>query len=553
MNNLFLENTEKFREVFLDLTSTSYKKLGLIEFTDDGLVNISTSFTGPSLFASKINSKLYLYDSEAYAYSTCKNLGYEMDERAVVRILFSDNLCARPAHLAIFKNLYRCPPGAKIRFSTDSVICSPRFNELSCSKYELLPNILNGMVDEIYTMATAGNQSPRLLFSGGLDSLLIGSIMKSRAQHAVRGFHLLYHGLVSRTTAIVTSLARQLNARITLIESGNAILDQPSTITLKKLLSSGIGGLANIKNYYYYENLSNQTSNENVLLITGQNADTLLCLDHKFPSTQLILWERVIPTLKTISHRYNLYSRSRKLVTDQDQVITCINNLRVNGSSVSISEHGDTSDEFGCYVETFLEKHFNDDYMGFLMANSSQFIGYSELAIEKIIRWYRTCGNVELNYDGYERGMGAERHVFFNHPKFIVYSLNTKLDWKEIVLVKPRFSSLVKEYTGISHRQAVVNAILKFLPTLIKRKFKIAIGQKEKQDSSFFSVNEFIEKEGILEDLYNLIGCISDNKINGRLISILNSIQSGADLSQRDTAVTLKLLNLYFTIGHNAK
>jgi len=548
VESLLLGEKVSFRQIFLDLTNSSYTKIGLVEILENDFVKVSTSFTGPSLFVSKLNDELYIYDSEARAYEKCAKSGYEIEEQVFIRMLFSDNLCARPAHMSIFKGLYRCPPGATIRVQGNNITCSPRFDELLDKKQGVLSDILIDMMDETYSLAASCNKKPRLLFSGGMDSLLIGSIMKLRGELNIKGFHFLYHNLVSRTTAIAIKLSNQLKINISLIGANAFSLEDSSVEGFKRLFSSGTGVLASVKNYFYYENLSNQASDENILLITGQNADTLLTLDHKFPSTQLLLWERLLPTFKTVPHRYDLYLRSRQMTKNEDEVITCLNSLRAKGSSTSISEHGDTSDEFRSYIESFLATHFNDDYLKLLVDNPSQFVGYSELAIEKVIRWYRTCGNVELNYDALERGLGLERHIFFNHPKFIVYGLNNQFSWKDIFFVKPRFARLVKKFTRIRHRRTVVIAVLSFLPFLLKRKFN-NLSDQHNEVSEGDWLTDFIMARGILIDLYQLIECVNDDRIKHRLNEILKKIEEKTLSSSADTKVALRLVNLYFSIG----
>ena len=542
-----------FREAFLDLTCNSYSKLALIEKGIEGRVEISTSFTGPSLFASQLDGNLFVYDSESSAYVGSHSKGNEIDEVAFIRMLFSDNLCARPASLSLFKGLYRCPPGATITVDHLSITCRPRFNELRLSGPSTLSGVLDDMVNETYSVADASNKRLFLLFSGGMDSLLIGSVMKSKSKTALSGIHLLYHNLVSRTTAIATSLADQLSFDISYIESASLRNGKIPPGRLKKLFSSGTGVLASIKNYFYYESLAEQFSAKDVLLVTGQNADTLLSLDHKFPATQLLFWERIIPTISTMSHRYGLYVKSHTMLSDESQVIACLNKLSFTGSSTSISEHGDTSDQFGCYVESLLKDHYEADYLGMLKANSSQFVGYSELALEKVTRWYRTCGNVELNYDGLQHGLGAERHVFFNHPKFITYGLNSIFDWKDVVFVKPRFSSLVKKLSGISHRRAVTTAVLKYIPSLLKRKLVVSNSDDANVVVEGPFLSNLVREEALLDGLTRLVESVSDSKIRINLLETLKKIESRAELNLKESKVILRLLNIYYAISGDLK
>ena len=250
-----------------------------------------------------------------------------------------------------------------------------------------------------------------------------------------------------------------------------------------------------------------------------------------------------------MSHRYGLYVKSHTLLSDESQVIACLNKLSLTGSSTSISEHGDTSDQFGCYVEALLTDHYEDDYIGMLKANASQFVGYSEFALEKVIRWYRTCGNVELNYDGLQHGLGAERHVFFNHPKFITYGLNSIFGWKDVVFVKPRFSSLVKELSGISHRGAVTAAVLKYVPSLLKRKLVSSYSDGVDLVLEGPYLSNLVREEELLDGLTGLVESVSDSKIRTNLLETLEKIESHVELNVKESKVILRLLNIYYAMS----
>jgi hypothetical protein len=380
---------------------------------------ISRSTTELSLYYIFSDHEIVFSEDEFSLVSPTTKLNVD----AVARYLGSDNLVSQAPFSTIFRGLGRIPPGAHTTITGSSIIHQPTNFLTTKSTEKVLP-------DHFLFPDTNGS----LLFSGGLDSSIFLAV-----NPAVKNlYHLNYHGEGSRTNQIAKKVAEYFGKKIIEI---NADFNNFSITDYCEALSKGITGIQSPSQYCFNLSLKQALSDSKTeYLVSGQNADTMLYVDHYHAPTQLILHERFMPTARGLMSRHRVWWRTSK--SDLEAV------------KLALSEHMGAPNEIQASIIRAFRGQFKDQYIDLVLPDMPP------LAALKLIRWYRGSASVNDNFNLLKRQTGINRIAGLHHTKFLPTSINLVPSAMNLIFTKVELAKLFREVAGIGHRELVTRGIL---------------------------------------------------------------------------------------------
>jgi len=341
---------------------------------------------------------------------------------AVLRYLYADNLVASSPFQSIFKGIHRIPAGAMQNGGKGDGLILGSGIDFHVSKPLSL---------DAFKLPDDGSS---LLFSGGIDS----SLLLACNPWVKSLFHINYHGNGSRTHEIAKAVAKKFKRNLVSIDPA---IDDFNLENYEKILGFGLTGIQSPLQYCFNLELKRQVDKiGGGALLSGQNADTMLYVDHYHPPTQLILHERLSGVISGVSKRKRLWGNFNRGLLDS--------------TKYGLAEHLDGSNKF---QEAIIAKHGSammEEY------NVMDFRGAKDLVLLKLIRWFRGCASVNDNFLILEMQTGLKRKAALNKQDFINAALSLKPAVSNYFLPKTELSIILKQVSGIHHRSVVLEAIL---------------------------------------------------------------------------------------------
>jgi hypothetical protein len=356
------------------------------------------------------------------------------------------------------------------------------------------------------------DKNASLLFSGGLDSSLFLAVN----QNINNLYHINYHGEGSRLYYVAKHIANYFNKEIIEIDLdyNNFSFDE-----YYKCLSLGITGIQNPTQYLLQLSLKKKINNPQVeYLISGQNCDTMMYIDHYHAPTQLILHERINSTLLEIYRRYQIWMNTR----DSD----------IDEAKINLCEHITTQNKYQIEFSHIFNNCFKEQYKDLVLPN------VSNLSALKLIRWYRGSASVNDNFNTLKLQTGINRIAGLHHTEFIRSALYTKPSLWNLIFCKVEIADLFKKISGIDHRKLVTEAILKNSYTLSKTKKHRAINLSKIRKFNYDVTRELYEiRKKSIQDLMNRIN-------HPALSNLLNSVKSKKTLTNEEISIIHRIANL---------
>ena len=469
-------------------------------------------------------SSWQIFSTEKSYLNYCFKSHYQLDNLSVIKYLYSDNLCNRFIFAGFFVNSIRVPSGITLLLNSESGIKVQK-TFLAASNAEFANTSLLNLIQD----RSKNLDSAALLFSGGLDSALIKSVDTKR-----QSFHLDYHGMHSRTGIIIRKF-KGMWPNISVVDQKPYL----SSETIKPYLCCGIGAFGSLEQLSYQTALSEKLNSYKIdRVITGQNADTLLCVDHYLPATQETGIRRYIKFKRSNRLRKNILNFSP--VWSVDDFLKKAGNMpglfgfgEHKGKSVNLSE-STLKEIYAREVAEYQEIAKNVLHGG----NSVHF-----LKMTKILRWFRTCTNAVDNYKNAYHATGIKRILFYISTEIMTRLINSSES--EVTPRKPKFllEEAFKNRTGRDFRFMIEIWILLSSGRLLWNKLRFF----RKRDK--FRVNIDVLMSNLVDvdefkDFYRVR--LQSNSIRNEILNNLTSIQADTKLQNLDVA-QLRLLILYLT------
>ena len=460
--------------------------------------SVSRSIKDTSLYYSFLGDEILSSEDESALVTPTTKLNVA----AVARYLVSDNLVSQSPFSTIFSDVLRIPPGTETTLDgfrvthrpADSIIC--KSDEKVLREHFLFPD-----------------QNASLLFSGGLDSATFLAVNPD-VKHL---YHINYHGEGSRLSHVAREVAEYFGKN--LIEV-NANINDFSMIDYCDALSEGITGIQSPSQYCFSLSLNRSLSDPKTeYLVSGQNCDTMLYVDHHHAPTQLILHERFMPTIRGLMKRHRVWRGTSE--SDLEE------------TKFALSEHmGAPSEIQKCVIKDFTEQ-FKDQY------NELSLPDMPRLAALKLIRWFRGSATINDNFELLRKQTGVKRIAGLHHTKFLPSAIQLVPSSMNLIFCKTEIARLFHDVAGIRHRKLVTHGILKNIRHLsISRDNRAeALNQTRRFDDEI--VRElFDRRRDSVVDLLDEVGCPI-------FIEFLKTVEKKSSVFTPDTlSLVHRLINL---------
>jgi hypothetical protein len=355
-----------------------------------------------------------------------------------------------PHELTGFSNITRIAPGLNYDMENksfryigerpqDLFWTSDNEDAVESFKYKLSESVTNSDADAI-------------LFSGGIDSLLLAILDKSKRP-------LFHFNNDPIQKMIASALAMYLDRPLEIVEPEKFdVSDLQLALKLRK---------NNLGHYLPWNNgatFSKKTFNKK--LISGQHADTLLMVDTFAPginSHGLYWYARMFSSAnKRAAHTLKFLGNANDKVKMLNKTINSYN----EHVELSASGQQNLSPLDNKTVKALVE---NEIY------GHSEFVKYA-----KLIKDYRFCINANRIYSDVERVTGYERELIYYQPEIRMDLINYLPGVKDCFNPKHLFYNIVKEY-GIDYytfKKKLLN------PIINSRYFITRLLQKQKHHQS---------------------------------------------------------------------
>lgn len=429
-----------------------------------------------------------------------------LNRTAIVRYLSSDNLVSCSPFQTIFEDVRRIPPGAVLRdCSDDKMQLSNDFDFTINERLSAKHFVVN-------------KQNSSLLFSGGIDS----SILLACNPWLQALYHINYHGKGSRTNEIAKFIAELFGRELISVDPA---IDEFDLEEYVRILGHGLTGIQSPLQYCFNIELKKQ-----VLLrgggdlLSGQNVDTMLYVDHYHPPTQLILHERIPSIISGVKKRIKMWGRFDSTLLD--------------ATKVALMEHLGQDNEF---QQAVLKKYRFALHREF---DSLAFPSIDNLALLKLIRWFRGGASVNDNFKILQAQTGLSRVAALNNKDFINCAIAFKPERKNYFFCKAELSLIFKEITGLNHRTAVTRAIVESSTRLAQTKTERASILESYRDFNHRIITQLFRQRK--ESLAHTISAIDVDFLSDRYKNLLRS----DSFSLEDYVLIHKLINLDIFINN---
>ena len=478
-----------------------------------------------SKYAVKQKETWIVFESEKDYFRFCTLGKYKLDNLSVIKYLYSDNLCNRFIFSGFFVDSIRIPSGLSVEINSNidmrlhNIFYEKSYNTEYSS--DTFVKLLKDRSDEL--------EGAALLFSGGLDSALIKALDLNRYS-----FHLNYHGNYSRTKILISKF-RKLWQNISIIDNKEGI----NTEILKSYFRNGVGIFASFSQIKYQVALSSRLNRENISqILTGQNADTLLCVDHHLPATQVTGFRRRSAIRNSRAKRERILDFGRVPAAE-----IFLERFRDLPGLFGFGEHSGkrtpVNDEILSSVYE-REKQEYDKIAKFLL-NIDRDISFVQML--KVLRWFRTCANAVDNYKNAANANGVKRRLFYASTVLVLRLINAPKS--EIPLDRPKFllEDAFKKITGRNFRTLIETWMVTSLMSLCLNKIRYILSKRGSDNNSNVIVSELLNIDKFRAFFLQRL---ERNFIFPEIKTVLDSVTAELDIADLSPP-QLRLITIYMT------
>tara|TARA_X000000950_G_scaffold201757_1_gene242921 strand:+ start:21090 stop:22913 length:1824 start_codon:yes stop_codon:yes gene_type:complete len=428
IKNIFTE--KHFQENFKKIMPCIVGPCNFIFIGENKSITFYSSFSSGGIFFCLSKTGIKFSSNESEIFKLTDNTNLDIDENELLSNMTLHTIFCRSPFKTFLNDVHRVPSAATstIDLQTKNIV-----NDFSFSKEILLNKERDKLFGDILNRVLGLNikyfgNNIILFFSGGVDSSLLLANLK-QIKKDIKSIFIPYHGIRSRTTYLATFLSKILRSKFQIADMN--INDEKF---IQKSAMSGFGSLPGMQyigagNRVDY--LDSKVNNINV--ISGQNADTLLHIDTFAPASSVIGYKRFIANKKSRKYRY-IYSDSSlknvKSFNDFKKILVHI--------SSGLNEHeAFNSDKNDNEIKEILRNHkikYSFEPIAQILNRKYKYEQeYNNLESDyriffiKIMRWYRTVQNVPTNYINLSRTSKINRFIPYTEGPLANYFINLNI------------------------------------------------------------------------------------------------------------------------------
>ena len=366
----------------------------------------------------KENIEYLISNDEGNFFRTALKMGFNLIDGSLMNAIMSHQSLIRPPFDGLFENTKRCPPGFSVKFSINrtELECFLINSEKKTRKQQdfILSKKLDaiGRLYELY--CKNNNSTSKLSFSGGIDSTVLLLSHKSGLDKNNHGFY-INRGKVSETN-MALEIAKEAACKIDFVKPDENL----SYADISKRAKTGLSimnGIVYMK-HGFKNNPYKISDNKKILILTGQNSDTLFHIDTHAPSSFTVGLLRFLKLATTMHLRFKttiMYYKIYRLFNKYE--ITNILPPGVVKTYTSLSEHKNKNNKLPIQISNIINDYKNNFYVlpleKWLKKEFNKKLTYSKLShgerdnhAARLARWLRTVGNFHqqfLNIGNYEK------------------------------------------------------------------------------------------------------------------------------------------------------
>ena len=360
----------------------------------------------------------------------CKKFAHRLDD-AFGKVVHLYHHGITPHERTGYKNLYRLAPNIGYKFNSSEFFY---FGENKLEEAWDSSNVekRRAFVEDLSYVTTESN-AEAILFSGGIDSLLLTLLDKEKRE-------LIHFNNDPIQRIIAEALAKKINRPIKIIE-----IDENSEEALEKSLhlrNLGVGHYLPWNNAASYSNFTVDKT-----LISGQHADTLLMVDTFAPgiNSHGIYW--YYRMLKTMKDRAPYCKESNDYISKRKSLDNIIDDFE---------EHAPLRSKM-IMNEGIIQNKTARTLNKLEVKNHSDFVYYS-----KMMKIYRFCINSNRIYTDGENLWGYKRDLIYFNKKIKKHLLSYIPSFRDLYYPKSLFYDAVRDL-GIDYysfkRQELKNIV----------------------------------------------------------------------------------------------
>jgi len=554
----------------------------IVEITHDDDVWFFTSCASSGLYWMKLPEKdkgllSYLISNDEGKFLRQANrIEGKIDDAALMNFILSHQSVARPPFDGLVPRTKRLPPGFYIKYSTDKVKinCYLLNNQRSTRRRQdlMLTKKMKAINDVYGSYCRIQEKKAMLAFSGGVDSTALLLNHKSILDKSSQGYYIDRGKLAEKKMA--HEIINRIECQIDFVKP----IENFSSLKIRQKAEKGLSmlnGLTYIKhgfNYFPYD----LDQKDEMLILTGQNSDTLFHVDTFAPSSFTTGIIRLIKMTSSLYLRFKTtiaYFRLCRILKKN-----FLSNITKTYSS--LSEHKTNNNTLPSEIIKIIKNYKNKYYV---LPFTNWYQGEFNYSLNKTILTEAEKNNHATRLARWIRTMGNFHQLFFNiscHERIIICTpfsegpiaselLSYHLNIKDIFFPKTFLHKYISGKIGISYgklRKKVFNDRLiyfpgqiiyygiKFINLKFKRLIKFRYNKSIKVPPSHRNINqehldklrEIIgHKKGIVDRV--LIDYVSDSSCKKYLNYLYDCIELKIEpntLSDLEGSALCRLVNL---------
>ncbi len=510
------------------------------------------------------NIEYLVSNDEGNFFRAALKKGFNLIDGSLMNAIMSHQSLIRPPFDGLFENTKRCPPGFSVKFSMDK-------SELECflinseNKTRIQQDfILNKKIDAIarlYELYCKNNNSiSKLSFSGGIDSTVLLLSHKSGLDKNNHGFY-INRGKVSETN-MAQEISKVADCKIDFIKPDEN-LSYTDVRNRAKTGLSIMNGIVYMK-HGFKNNPYKISDNKKILILTGQNSDTLFHIDTHAPSSFTVGFLRILKLATSMHLRFKttiIYYKIYRLFNKYGP-----KNIFPPGvvkTFTSLSEHKNKNNNLPIQILNVINDYKKNFYVlpleNWLKGEFNKKLSYSKLSYSerdnhaaRLARWLRTVGNFHqqfLNLGNYEKTVICTP---YSEGPLASELLTYKLGLVDIF--KPKFFlhryislKLNKTYSNI-RKKVLKISFLSFSLQVIIYLLRF-MKKKNSKNNNFVNIEEInklrkiiLHKDGTVERL--LLKFIKDPMCKSYINQLYDYLDLKIDCNKLDSSKGMQLCRL---------
>lgn len=456
------------------------------------------------------------------------NMGGQITNGALMNVILSHQSVIRAPFDGLVTKSKRLPPGFYAKFTSIDVEtqCYLLNNKnIKRAKQDFILKKKLKAINEVYSSyIKIRKKKLRIAFSGGIDSTALLLNHKNILDKLSHGYY------KDRGKKAEIKMAREIAKRAECNIDFVKPIENFNPLEIRRKAEKGLSimnGLTYTKHGFTYSPYKNLNDND-LLVITGQNSDTLFHVDTFAPSsftfgiirliklsTSLILRFKTTTTYYKLQRFFNKRNRDKSLL------------LEIAKTYSSLSEHktvdSDYPDELINIINDYKKNYYIEPFKEWMTKDFDKNLNNSSLSdaekdnqIKRLARWIRTIGNFHQQFLNYSHNEKILICTPYSEGPIAYELLSYNLNVKDIFYPKLFLHNYIKSELGISYvnlRSKIFDDKLIHFPKQIiyygfkylKLKLTALLNSKYKKQNKILTKNNNIKLDD-LKKLREIIG-----------------------------------------------